>query len=221
MLRTFALVGLAALAACGAPAGPRAKSTDEPGPSALRREPFVVARADAILAIARDDAYLYWADGKGLHRRALGGPDAGKAALLTGETARWGEVAGIVPAGDTLWISDGIGVFTTPAAGGAVTTVVEDVGAALGAPFVITDLARAGDQPGVIAAAPDGLARIGSKGPPVRLVGGQVHVVELATDATHAYWTDYGEDPAAGPQPMSPPMPYDPNVPGPGAGSSP
>jgi len=211
MHRTLVVVGLAALVACGSSAAHRTKPTDAAAAADARGRAFVAARGEAIHAIARDDGYLYWADGNGVHRRPLGGPRAGDARLLTRETAAWADVPAMIVAGGTVWLSNGIGVYTLPAAGGKLTTIVEDLGGVLAAPFVITALARAGD--GVVAATADGLARVPAHGAPTRLVDGQVHVYDTIADDTHVYWTDYGEDPST----TFGLPPVDPGAPGAGA----
>ncbi len=176
---------VALVAACGGGAAAPRPAPEVAAPAVARARPFVIARGAAIGAIARDDAYLYWADADGLQRRRLGGPDAGAVEPL----AAWPQVIALDVDGDRVYASDGAAIQWVPATGGDLRPVADGLDRVIG-------LDADGGE--LFVALDDAIARIGGDGaPPVMLATGAVRVMDLAVSPDHVYWTDYGEDPDA------------------------
>ena len=203
MVRAAAVVACAAaLAACGSPAPPPASPTEPEVEDAPRRERFVIARAEAVSALARDATHLYWADLGGIHRRPLGGDDGAPIEhVLAGDGVT--AIVALAARGGRVYFLDGIAVHAVPAGGGAPEQLG---GEELEIPSPV-GLAAIDD--GVIVATVDAIYRVPDRGAPVRLAGGERWITSVAADATHAYWTVYGEDPASAPPPGSHASPAD------------
>jgi hypothetical protein len=195
VVRLGACAAVALAAACGSPGKTVSTARPEEAPEVVRRDAFPVVSTETILAIARDATHLYWADLTGVHRRPLGGPDAGGTKRLTDATAAWGNVAAMAVSGDRLYLSDGLSVTVMPAAGGELEEVSLD-GLAVGQ--IVVALAGIGDGDAIVATAGE-IVRLPRGGRPVVLAEGQVAVTSVAVDGEHVYWTDYGEDPASVP----------------------
>lgn len=192
VVRLGACAVFALAAACGPP-GKKTTSGKALDPDdVVRREPFSVVTTELIFAIARDATHLYWADLAGVHRRPLGGPDAGGSKLLTDATGSWGDVAAMVVIGDRLYLSDGVSVAAVAVTGGDVEPVLTEVGVGLAQPIVGLAATSAGD---LIVATYDAIVRVPKGGTPVPLATGQIRVTSIAVDADHVYWTEYAEDP--------------------------
>ena len=193
-VRLGACAAVALAAACGSPGKTATTARPEDPSEVVRREPFPVVATDFIFTIARDETHLYWVDGAGLHRRPLGDADAGRGKLLTAETTALPDVTAMVIAGDRVYLSDGFIVYQTPVTGGAVEPIAAELGP-LGQPVVAIAPTAAGD---LVIATFDSVLRVPEGGTAATvLADGQVRITSLAIDGDHAYWTDYGEDPAA------------------------
>ena len=201
LVRLGACAAALLIAACGS-SGRGAGRPAAPDPAeAARREAFTVTTAEMISAVARDGGHLYWADPGGVHRRPLGGADAGASRRLTEATVGWSEVSAMAVAGDRLYLSDGVAVYVMPAAGGDPEPVGSLVDIGAGQP--IAGLAATGTGE-LIVATWDSILRVPARGAPAVLAAGQVRITSVAAAGDHVYWTDYGEDPNAVP----PPTPY-------------
>jgi hypothetical protein len=188
-MRGATVLACAALAACGTAATPRQSPRAAKTAEAARAEAFVVASVDPNSVLLRDDEFLYWIDPTGIHRRPLGGPDAGHSELLTAETATWADFTAIDVHAGTIAVTDGASVFVLRPGAKELVVVARDVGPVVDVAVGEHDVAIARDD-AILRAPLDG-------GAVKQLAGGQVAVAGIDIDADHVYWIDYGEPRAA------------------------
>jgi hypothetical protein len=179
------VLACAALAACGTAATPRRTDVGAKRAEQAHAEAFVVASIDPNSILLRDDRYLYWIDPAGIHRRPLGGREAGRSVLLTDETASWTDFTAIDVYAGTIVVTDGASVYALAPGAKKLTEIAKDVGAVVDVAVGEHDVAIATDV---------AILRVPIEGGPVQhLADGQTAVAGIDIDAGHIYWIDYGE----------------------------
>src|SRR5687767_1694803 len=118
----------AALAACGKPALVRVP-TEDPKPTEEAHAPaFEVSTIEGESVLLRDGQHLYWIDARGVHRRPLGGEEAGTPELLTAETAEWATFVAMDVSDGVVAVTDGEGVYVLRPGKRALEAVAREVG---------------------------------------------------------------------------------------------
>jgi hypothetical protein len=187
-----------ALAACGGAGSTGAVHPgDHPGASDGTALPYVIAGAPGIFAIARDDQWLYWATPEGLHRRKLDLPEAddGKGELFATPAKDEGfpPMIALAAGGGHVIGTDGNTVYTFAGGGASPRAIARDLDD-------VVDVALAGDT--VVIARRTAIAKVPfAGGAVITLATRQTHVIAVAADADHVYWSDYGEEPQSPPPP--------------------